>query len=162
MEIEKKYTLRYFPEEMKHCDTKEIEQGYLCTDPVVRIRKSNEDYILTYKSKFGLSEETKQKAKICNEVEVPLHKESYQHLKQKIDGHLIRKVRYLLPIPGGLTAELDVFSGYLEGLAFVEVEFPDEAAIQGFEKPDWFDEDVTFDRRYVNKNLAFTEDWRDL
>lgn len=162
MEIEKKYTLRYFPEEMKQCETKTIEQGYLCTNPVVRIRKSNEDYILTYKSKFGIPKEAQAAAKICNEVEVPLNREGYRHLKKKIDGHMIQKVRYLVPLDHGLKAEIDVFSGYLEGLAFVEVEFPDENMARAFEKPDWFDKDVTFEDRYINKNLAFVEDWRDL
>ncbi len=51
MEIERKFRIRRLPESLEQYPYLQIEQGYLCTKPVVRIRKSNEDYILTYKSK---------------------------------------------------------------------------------------------------------------
>ena len=50
MEIEKKFLLRRLPEELDGYPVRHMEQGYLCTDPVIRIRKSNDRYILTYKS----------------------------------------------------------------------------------------------------------------
>lgn len=54
MEIEKKFLLRRLPEELDRYPVRHMEQGYLCTDPVIRIRKSNDRYILTYKSRMGL------------------------------------------------------------------------------------------------------------
>ena len=59
MEIERKYLidatkLPFSPEDYP---VHHIEQGYLCTEPVVRIRKDNEDYFLTYKSKGLMSRE---------------------------------------------------------------------------------------------------------
>ncbi|MFA9463035.1 MAG: CYTH domain-containing protein [Velocimicrobium sp.] len=157
MEIEKKYQIKYVPNQFEQYEKKEIEQGYLCESPVVRIRKSNSNYILTYKSKIGLSKTEGQKAKVCNEVEVLLDEKGFEHLKQKIDGHLIKKTRYLIPLTNKLVAELDVFHGYLEGLQFVEVEFESEDEVDSFVPPEWFGKDVTFDERYANKNLAMVD-----
>ena len=51
MEIERKYLIKTLPEHLEQYPCKVIEQGYLNTNPVVRIRRSNDDYILTYKGK---------------------------------------------------------------------------------------------------------------
>ena len=66
MEIEKKFRIKRFPEGLEQYPCIEIEQGYLCRGPVVRIRKANEDYILTYKSKTGQDEDALG-MKIANE-----------------------------------------------------------------------------------------------
>ena len=51
------------------------------------------------------------------EYNLPLTKESYLHLREKADGVLISKTRYLLPLTGtDLTIELDVFDAPYEGL----------------------------------------------
>ena len=49
MEIERKYLIDEIPFDLKDYSCKVIEQGYLNTDPVVRVRRSNDKYILTYK-----------------------------------------------------------------------------------------------------------------
>ena len=154
MEIEKKFLVKQLPVNLLRYEKKVIEQGYLCADPIVRIRKSNEEYILTYKSVQGINEHLKQLAKVCNEVELPLTKESYEHLRNKVDGYLVCKTRYLIPLENGRTAELDIFHKQLEGLVIVEVEFPDEEAIYDFVAPEWFGEEVSQDHRYSNSNLA--------
>lgn len=161
-EIEKKFLIRTMPENLDKCQQKEIEQGYLCTSPIVRIRKSNENYILTYKSKFGiaLDAENASGAKVNNEVEMPLTKEGYEHLRKKIDGHLIKKTRYIIPLDNGLKAELDIFKEQLEGLVFAEVEFPDEVAAEDFQPPKWLGENVSLDKRYSNYYLSTVEDLR--
>ena len=51
MEIERKYLIKQLPENLTSFEHHLIEQGYLCTEPVVRIRRQDDDYILTYKSK---------------------------------------------------------------------------------------------------------------
>lgn len=154
MEIEKKYLVKEMPQNLQQYSAKKIEQGYLCKNPVVRIRKSNEDYILTYKSKFGLAMNRESGARINNEVEVPLNEQGYNHLKDKIDNYLIEKTRYIIPINDDLKAELDVFSGRLEGLVFLEVEFSNEEEAKNFIPPSWFGEDVSFDRHYSNSYLS--------
>lgn len=162
MEIEKKFKVIKVPNNLEQFKKKEIEQGYLCTEPVVRIRKSNDKYILTYKSKIGMEEKKEEVALTCEEVEVPLTKDAYEHLKEKVDNHLISKTRYLIDLDDGLTAELDIFHGVLEGLIFVEVEFPSEAEAAAFVAPEWFGEDVSFDKRYKNNYLSSVNSYKEL
>lgn len=147
MEIERKYLIKKecLPQNLDTFPHLEIEQAYLCTEPVVRIRRQDNDYYLTYKSK-GLM--------VREEYNLPLTEESYSHLREKADGILIQKTRYQLPLPQNLTIELDVFHGRYEGLLLAEVEFPNEASAQEFTPPDWFGEDVTFSSRYHNSTLS--------
>lgn len=157
LEIEKKFLVKYLPEHLETYEKKVMEQGYLCTNPVVRIRRSNEDYILTCKSRFGLETVDDQNVKICNELETTLNKEGYEHLRKKIDGKLIAKTRYLIPLEHTepiLIAELDIFEGDLKGLIIVEVEFTSREAAENFQEPEWFGEDVSGDIRYTNSYLA--------
>ena len=145
MEIERKFLVKKLPENLKNYESKKIAQGYLCTAPVVRIRRSNEDYYLTYKGK-GLM--------VREEYNLPLNEASYLHLKEKADGVILSKTRYLLPLDNGLTIELDVFDAPYEGLYLAEVEFPDEDSANHFLPPAWFGEDVTFSKTYHNSNLS--------
>ena len=71
-------------------------------------------------------------------------------MKEKADGSIISKTRYIIPIENNRKIELDIFHGYLEGLQFAEVEFESEEEAAAYQQPDWFLEDVTFDRRYSN------------
>ncbi len=145
MEIERKYLIHSLPERLEQYESKQIEQGYLCTNPVVRIRRSNENYILTYKGE-GLM--------VREEYNLPLTKEGYEHMCGKADGILIKKTRYLIPLTDRLTIELDVFSGELEGLLLAEVEFETEEEANSFIPPAWFGEDVTFSDKYHNSTLS--------
>jgi adenylate cyclase len=145
MEIERKYLLRAFPPDWENFPHRELEQAYLCTDPVVRVRREDDAYILTYKGKGHM---------IREEYNLPLNQAAYEHLRAKADGNILTKTRYRIPLPGQLTAELDCFHGGLEGLALVEVEFPDEAVAGRFSPPDWFGEEVTFQKEYHNSYLS--------
>lgn len=145
MEIERKYLINSLPEHLEAYPVRIIEQGYLCTSPVVRIRRDNDRYELTYKSKGLMSRE---------EYNLPLDKASYEHLKSKIDGRLISKKRYMIPLTDTLTIELDIFEDDLAPLILAEVEFPDEESALSFTPPDWFGEDVTFSGKYHNSALS--------
>lgn len=160
MEIEKKYRIKELPENLEQYEKKEIEQGYLCTDPVVRIRKSNDSYILTYKRKEKKGElpEEDAAALVNHEVEMLLTKKAYHHLKEKVDDYVIRKTRYLIPLENDLTGELDVFHDVLEGLHFIEVEFKSEEEAKKFVPPSWFLDDVTFDERFRNNYLTSVDE----
>ena len=103
MEIERKFLITQLPAELKQYEAKRIEQAYLCTDPVVRVRRSNDRYMLTCKGAGLLSRE---------EFELPLTEQAYRHLCAKADGRVICKVRYLIPYQDRLI-ELDVFQGGL-------------------------------------------------
>ena len=145
MEIERKWLIKTVPENLSSCLHHIIEQGYLSVAPVVRIRRQDDDYILTYKGDGLMARE---------EYNLPLTKEAYEHLKTKIDGRLIAKTRYLIPLPDGLMIELDHFKSPLEGLYLAEIEFPTVEAAKNYEAPDWFGEDVTYDPRYHNSVMS--------
>jgi CYTH domain-containing protein len=154
MEIERKYQVKEMPENLSLYKTKKIEQGYLCHNPTIRIRKSNEDYILTYKSKFGLEPVGDDGPSVNNEVELPLTEEAYMNLRNKTDGNMVYKTRYLIPLWDGLVAELDVFEGILTGLIIVEVEFPDLQSADAFQPPIWFGKDLSSDKKFTNYHLS--------
>lgn len=145
MEIERKFLIKTLPRKLETYPCHEIEQGYLCTSPVVRIRRQDEEYYLTYKAKGFLARE---------EYNLPLTREAYLHLRDKTDGILIRKTRYVIPIENHLCIELDVFHGDYEGLLLAEVEFPDEKTAAAYEPPAWFGEDVTYSPRYHNSVMS--------
>ena len=145
MEIERKFLPAKPPEHLERFKKHQIEQGYLCTNPVVRIRRSDDEYYLTYKSRGMLAHE---------EYNLPLTAEAYAHLKPKADGRIIEKTRYLIPLDDKLTVELDVFAGDLAPLILAEVEFSSEEEANAFVPPAWLGEDVTFDRRYHNSTMS--------
>lgn len=145
MEIERKYLIDQIPFDLSEYPSRKIEQGYLCTEPVVRIRRDGEDYYLTYKSK-GLM--------VREEYNLPLTRDAYEHLKPKADGRIITKERFLIPLDDTLTIELDRFEGDLAPLLLAEVEFQDKDSANAFVPPDWFGEDVTFSSKYHNSTLS--------
>ena len=145
MEIERKYLVKELPKHLEQYPVKVISQGYLNTDPVVRVRRSNDKYTLTYKGK-GLM--------VREEYNLPLNKEAFDHLETKIDGILIQKRRYLIPLDEKYTIELDIFEGELAPLQLAEVEFETEEEANSFVPPEWFGEDVTFSTAYHNSTLS--------
>ena len=163
MEIERKFTIKTLPENLEQFESKIIEQAYLNTNPVIRIRKQDEEYYLTYKGKGLLARE---------EYNLPLNKEAYYHLREKADGNIISKKRYLIPIvmPSfhedsiyaaakekkipSLTIELDLFDPPFSPLIIAEVEFSSEEMAEAFIAPAWFMDDVTYDSNYHNSTLS--------
>ena len=137
MEIERKYLIEELPKGYQEFPHVNIEQGYLSTEPVVRIRRSDDDYF-------------KDKKFMENRV---ITKESYEHLRTKIDGILIHKIRYQIPFEA-YTIELDVFLDDLAPLCLAEVEFDTMEQAENFIPPSWFKEDVTFAGKYNNSNLS--------
>ena len=159
MEIERKFTVKTIPVNIEQYQCHVIEQAYLNTDPVVRIRKEDDNYYLTYKGKGLMARE---------EYNLPLNEESYYHLREKADGNVIAKNRYLIPIENptftsdfklpvdqiSLTIELDIFGAPFDNLIIAEVEFPDKETAEAFMPVDWFLEDVTNNPEYHNSNLS--------
>ena len=142
-EIEKKFLIKKLPENLESYKYHIIEQGYLSTEPVIRVRRSDDEYYMTYKGK-GLE--------VREEYNLPLNEESYENLSPKCIGHVIKKDRYIIPIENDLKIELDVFE-YPEGLVMAEVEFPSVEMANAFIAPEWFAEEVTNDPKYHNVNM---------
>ena len=150
MEIEKKFLVSDSPDLSQAVKVFEIEQGYLCSEPTVRIRRKNDDYILTYKNRIAVDDEA---LNVSDEREMPLTKDSFFHLKQKCDGICIKKTRYCIPYQNYMI-ELDIFHDRYEGLILAEVEFDSVEESKLFEKPSWFLEDVSGKVDYTNSYLA--------
>ncbi len=159
MEIERKFTLKTLPADLDSYPVLHIEQAYLSTDPVVRVRKENDVYYMTYKGSGMMARE---------EYNLPLTEEAYYHLREKADGNIISKRRYRIPLnnPGfkegfptppddyTLMIELDVFDAPFAPLTLAEVEFGSKDAANAFLPPEWFDEEVTYHKEYHNSYLA--------
>ncbi|MDD6156066.1 MAG: CYTH domain-containing protein [Lachnospiraceae bacterium] len=145
MEIERKFLVKTMPDNLDSYQSKQIAQGYLNYSPVVRIRKSDDEYYMTYKGSGLMARE---------EYNLPLTQEAFEHMLAKIDGLLIEKTRYLIPLENGLTAELDIFHGTLAPLRMIEVEFQSVEEADSFVAPDWFGDDVTHSGKYHNSYLS--------
>ena len=136
MEIERKFLINELPTDLASYEKIEIEQGYISNKPTIRIRKANEGGPI-----------------VNNEHEFEITREEYNHLKEKLKRDVLKKMRYLIPLEGGLVAELDVFKERFEGLVFAEVEFPSIEASNSFVKPHWLGKDVSDDKRYKNAQI---------
>lgn len=145
VEIERKFLVDRLPSDLDSYPYKEFEQGYLSTEPVLRVRHEGDEYFATYKS-AGFLERV--------EYNMPLTKEAYYHLREKTDGIIITKRRYRIPAEGGLTIELDVFSGELAPLVLAEVEFDSAEEAKSYSVPEWFGREVTYDTAYSNSTMS--------
>lgn len=145
MEIERKFLVKALPDHLDSYPHDTIRQAYICTDPVIRIRQKNDQYILTVKSSGLLARE---------EVELPLSCESFSQLMAKAEGNIIEKTRYRIPEKDSLVIELDLFHGDYEGLIMAEVEFPDLNQANNYTPPAWAGKEVTRDPAYHNSTLS--------
>lgn len=144
MEIERKFLIKVLPDNLESYPHDTLTQAYISTEPVIRVRQKNKEYILTLKSAGLLARE---------EVEMPLSKESFTHLLAKKDGISIEKRRYKIPDAPYLI-ELDVFEGAYKGFCMAEVEFTDIDSANAYCAPSWFGPEVTMDSRFHNSSLS--------
>ena len=116
VEIERKFLVRYLPEDLDKYPYHVIEQGYLNVRPAIRVRREDDFYYMTYKGEIvgskdhlGLDNErfmdmdgekdagvTERIGKV--EYNMALDPASYDHMVSKADGNIIRKKRYLIPL----------------------------------------------------------------
>src|SRR3954447_5521058 len=150
MEVERKYLLATRPDGLDDHESGRLEQGYLALDPAgaeVRVRRKGSKHMLTVKTGAGLAR---------GEEEVALDAADFDRLWPLTEGRRVVKTRYLVPLDGGLTAEVDVYDEALRGLLTAEVEFPSEDAARAWASPAWVGPEVTGDARYANRELAVT------
>src|SRR3954464_9666265 len=148
MEIERKFLLTAPPPGLEAHPAKRLEQGYVALDDrgaEVRVRRAGDAVTLAIKSAPGL---------VRVEEEIALDERRFDVLWPLTEGRRVVKTRYLVPLDGGLTAEVDVYDEALRGLLTAEVEFPSEAAARAWAPPDWMGPEVTGDARYANRELA--------
>ena len=146
VEIERKFLPTRLPDGLP--EGERIEQGYLAIAPdgvEVRVRRRAGRSTLTVKS---------GPAQVRTEEELQIEDRRFESLWPLTAGRRIDKVRHVVPLPGGLAAEVDVYAAPHEGLLVAEVEFPSAEAGARFEPPGWLGPEVTGDPRYANQSLA--------
>ena len=156
LEIERKWLIDKIPEMIRQGISKgeykhsHITQGYICTDPVIRIRKDKDEYWLTYKGRGKV-----------NRIEdnFPISESAYHKLLPKCDGYILQKERYRIPDAAdpSYIIELDIFSGDYEGLIYAEVEFPSEEKAFSYIPPDWFGRELTYEKGWSNASLSLAK-----
>ncbi len=172
VEIERKFLVKEFPDDLNKYPFHQIEQAYLNVSPAVRVRREDDTYYMTYK---GLKGSDAQPHIGQTEYNMPLTREAYEHLSYKADGNIITKKRYLIPLNDdafdedileanpelksavqnrSIKIELDVFEGVFTGRILAEVEFPSEEAALVYHPAEWFSQDVTGDPQYSNAHMS--------
>lgn len=144
MEIERKFLITSLPEGLEQFPHTRLEQAYISTEPVIRVRRDGERFVLTCKGPGLLERE---------EFEQELTEASYCRLLAKTEGIPIVKERYRIPWQEH-TIELDVFSEPFAPLVVAEVEFAHREAAERFTPPPWFGAEVTGDPGYTNASLS--------
>ena len=153
VEIEKKYLISPsdLPKDLKKYPHHNITQGFICMNPVIRVRQYADKYFLTIKYSYDKSDLTRF------EKEMSIDKNTYTKLLKKCDGIILKKVRYLIPYNfknKKYIIELDVFKNEYKGLYYAEVEFENEKEAKSFVAPKWFTKDVTGIKKYNNAMLT--------
>lgn len=146
-EIERKFLVKWLPDNLKQSRHFVIEQGYLATESAgrqVRVRKRGNSTSLTFKVGRGSHRE---------EREIKLSPKQFAALWPGTAGRRLRKVRYEIPWDS-VMVEIDIYRGRHAGLVVAEVEFPDTASCRRFKPPSWFGREVTGEKRYSNVRLA--------
>lgn len=146
MEIERKFLVSEPPHALPDVSSASLRQGYLVVgaEGEVRLRAAGSTCFLTVKSGSGM---------VRQEYEVVLTSEQFESLWPATAGRRLEKRRFVVPA-GDLRYEVDVYTGALQGLMAVEVEFPTLEAAEAFEPPAWFGAEVTDDPAYKNASLA--------
>jgi CYTH domain-containing protein len=146
-EIERKFLLAKLPPGVDHARREPIRQGYVALDGDTEVRLRIEPSAATLTIKHG-----RGVARI--EEAIAVDQRVAGALWELTDGRRVEKTRRRVRLDGGVEAEIDEFTGALDGLVTAEVEFPDEDAARDFQPPAWFGREVTADEAFKNRNLA--------
>lgn len=163
-EIERKYTIKYLPDDIFIEKIENIEQVYIYHDKntLIRIRKMESkmkdkkqslNYIYTVKTKGDIQYKNSCNVAQKYEIESNITKEYYEELLPRRISNKITKTRLVVPIQNNLKVEIDIYYDYLEGFLTAEVEFPNEEDANKFNKPDWLGEELGY-KELSNRKLA--------
>lgn len=163
-EIERKYQVKYLPEDLKIEKVTNIKQCFIYHDKrtIVRLRKittlNNDvtpkvEYIYTVKTKGNLEYKNGETIGKKYEIESNISEEEYSELAERKISSSMDKTRIVAPIGNNLKAEIDIYYGYLEGFLTLEVEFENEEEANQFIKPDWFGEELGY-KEFSNRKLS--------
>lgn len=132
VELERTFLAKAIPAELRTSLPERVVDVYLPDDlsvhPQLRVRRRGQKYEITKKTPIegNVSQQLEQT--------IPLSSAEFAAL---ITGHsrLVEKDRYKVYI-NTVEAEVDVFSGELEGLILIDFEFPSKEAMDAFVPPE--------------------------
>lgn len=139
MEIERKYLIDAFPD-LPLLDCAQMWQGYLSTDPTVRIRKrvwqdGRTDFMLCFKGKGSLARE---------ELEMPLTESQYTRLCALLKGEPIYKEYRTYRLEDGKILECNAVEPQSPtAFMYAEIEFDSLEQAQNYPAPSCVGKDVT-------------------
>lgn len=152
-EIERKFLIDTFPDDLPLLHTQRVYQAYLSLDPEVRLRRAEQDgqvtaRSLTIKSGSGL---------VRREVRIDLSREQFDALAELIPQPFISKDYRVYRLPGGLELECSlVDEGTDTAFLYAEIEFPSVEAAKAFPPLPLFKQEVT-----ENPAYRMNRYWRD-
>ena len=152
-EIERKFLIDTFPDDLPLLHTQRVFQAYLSLEPEVRLRRAEQDgqvtaRSLTIKSGSGL---------VRREVRIDLSREQFDALAELIPQPFISKDYRVYRLPGGLELECSlVDEGTDTAFLYAEIEFPSVEAAKAFPPLPLFKQEVT-----ENPAYRMNRYWRD-
>ena len=144
-EIERKFLIDTFPDDLPLLHTQRVFQAYLSLEPEVRLRRAEQDgqvtaRSLTIKSGSGL---------VRREVRIDLSREQFDALAELIPQPFISKDYRVYRLPGGLELECSlVDEGTDTAFLYAEIEFPSVEAAKAFPPLPLFKQEVTENPAY--------------
>lgn len=144
-EIERKFLIDGFPEQLPLLEDATVWQGYIATEPVVRIRKKQTagkcSYRLCFKSSGTL---------VRTEVELDISEEKFAALCELLDAPLIRKDYRVYRLPDGRHLECSLVDRDMPcAFYYAEVEFDTVEAANHFIPPSFLGEEKTEDPAFT-------------
>lgn len=139
VEIEKTYLAKFLPAGMSDCRSEKMLDIYLPKESKhakLRVRQKGDSFVITKKNKIE-----EKASSVYLEESIELSPLEFAAL-EKIEGNRVSKTRYYFPYKKQV-AEIDVFSGKLEGLVLVDFEFKNSQDLKSFTMPDFCLADVS-------------------
>ncbi len=130
MEIERKWMVTAWPENLPLSYEHKMRQGYITTRPTVRIREEAKtggktEYVLCIKTGAGI---------VRNEIEMDIPKEKFDALEEMIALPLIPKVRRTYELPDGNLLEVNhVDEGLPTEFWYAEIEYKTEGEARSWD-----------------------------
>ena len=148
MEIERKFLIDKFPEELQLKEESTMYQGYISVMPTVRIRKKVSEKGTSYKMTIKSSGEM-----VRHEVEFDIPEKKYNELQEVFCPNPIIKLKRNYILPDGKILECNlVDEGSETEFMYAEIEFSSVEEAKSYSLPDFLNMEVTYDNSYKMNN----------
>ncbi|OGZ74761.1 MAG: hypothetical protein A2998_01685 [Candidatus Staskawiczbacteria bacterium RIFCSPLOWO2_01_FULL_37_25b] len=157
IELERTFLLKYKPDGLEKCKSKEILDVYFphsAEHPILRLRKRGDAFEITKKSPIKGNDSSEQ-----SEYTIILSEEEFKEFS-KLEGKKLRKIRHYYPF-GGRIAEIDIYLDKLQGFCAADFEFETKEEKDAFLMPEFCLCDVTQEKTFAAGLLA-GKDYKDI